>query len=104
MSVAPDAPSPRTTADPNSVLVVDDEPTVRMVARLMLERTGYAVAEAGAAAAALAQVRTAARPFVLVLMDVTLPDRPGTELVPELRSLAPESRVILTSGKGEDDF
>ena len=84
-------------------LIVDDEPTVRTVARLMLERAGYAVEDAGDAAAALALVRTAARPFTVVLLDVTLPDRPGTELVPELRGLAPESRLVLTSGKPEED-
>jgi DNA-binding response OmpR family regulator len=33
-----------------------------------------------------------------------LPDRAGTELIPELRSLAPSSRIVLTSGRGEEDF
>ena len=45
-----------------------------------------------------------ASPFAVVLLDVTLPDRAGTELVPELRTLVPASRVVLTSGKGEEDF
>jgi two-component system cell cycle response regulator CtrA len=97
----PDSPPPPT--EPNRVLVVDDEPTVRMVARLMLERAGFVIEEAGDAAAALARLRTTASPFAVVLLDVTLPDRVGTELVPELRNLAP-SRVILSSGKGEEDF
>ena len=96
----PVTPSPK--AEPTRVLVVDDEPTVRTVARLMLERAGYAVEEAGDAAATVARLR--ASPFAVVLLDVTLPDRAGTELVPELRNLAPASRVVLTSGKGEEDF
>jgi two-component system cell cycle response regulator CtrA len=81
---------------------VDDEPSVRMVARLMLERSGYAVEEAVDAAAALARVQ-AGRGFAVVLLDVTLPDRAGPDLVPELRSLAPGARLVLASGRAEED-
>ena len=102
MPAPPVTPPPK--VEPTRVLVVDDEPTVRTVARLMLERAGYAVEEAGDASAAVARVSAAASPFALVLLDVTLPDRAGTELIPELRNLAPASRIVLTSGKGEEDF
>jgi two-component system cell cycle response regulator CtrA len=85
------------------VLVVDDEPTIRTVTRLMLERAGYAVEEAGDGAAAVARVRAAEAPFAAILLDVTLPDRPGTDVLPDLRSAAPRSPVVLTSGKPEED-
>jgi CheY-like chemotaxis protein len=101
---APPSTPPPTGVEPTRVLVVDDEPTVRTVARLMLERAGYAVEEAGDAAAAVARVSAVASPFAVVLLDVTLPDRAGTELIPELRTLAPASRIVLTSGRGEEDF
>ena len=97
-------PPPSTGAEPLCVLVVDDEPTVRTVARLMLERSGYAVEEAGDAAAGESRLRAAVRPFAVVLLDVTLPDRAGTELLSDLRTLAPTSRVVLTSGKDEEDY
>ena len=84
------------------VLIVDDEPTIRMVARLMLERTGYAVGEAGDAAGALALVRATDRPFAALLLDVTLPDRSGIDVIPDLRASASWSRIILTSGKPEE--
>jgi DNA-binding response OmpR family regulator len=84
------------------VLIVDDEPTIRMVARLMLERAGYAVEEASDAAESLALVR-AAEPFALILLDVTLPDRSGIEIIPDLRAAASWARIILTSGKAEED-
>ncbi|MBN9118537.1 MAG: response regulator [Planctomycetes bacterium] len=100
----PVTPQPSTGAQQPRVLVVDDEPTVRMVARLMLERTGYVVEEAGDAAAAVARVRAAVRSFAVVLLDVTLPDRAGTELLPDLRNHAPGARVVLTSGKPEEEF
>ena len=108
MPPSPNAPTltppPFPGVEPLRVLVVDDEPTVRTVARLMLERGGYAVEEAGSATAAVARVRAAVQPFAVVVLDAMLPDRAGTELVSELRTVAPMSRVVLTSGKGEADF
>jgi CheY-like chemotaxis protein len=86
------------------VLVVDDEPVVRAVARLMLERAGLAVEEAGAAEEGLERVRSAPAPFAAVLLDYTLPDRAGTEVLPELRRLAPGVRVVLTSGRPEEEL
>ena len=84
------------------VLVVDDEPSVRLIARLMLERAGYAVEEAEDAAVAVARAQSG-RGFAMVLLDVSLPDRAGTDLIPELRSLVPDARVVLTSGRAEED-
>ena len=101
---APSAPpsSTRAFAQPR-VLVVDDEPTVRMIARIMLERDGYVVEEAADAATAIAQVQAAESLFDVVLIDLTLPDRRGTALVPELRVLTAQSRIVLTSGRPEED-
>lgn len=109
MTATPNAPTmtppPFTGGAPLRVLVVDDEPTVRMVARLMLERSGVAVEEASDAATAVSRLRAAvARPFAVVLLDVTLPDRVGTELVPDLRTIAPTARVVLTSGRSEEEL
>jgi CheY-like chemotaxis protein len=85
------------------VLVVDDEPTVRTVARLMLEGAGFSVTEVGDAASAVARLRADERPFAVILLDVTLPDRHGPDAIPDLRAVAPQSRVVLTSGKMEED-
>jgi CheY-like chemotaxis protein len=85
------------------VLVVDDEPAIRMIARFILENAGYAVTETGTAAEGLLVVRTTGWSFAVILLDFTLPDRNGTELLPELRALAPGARVILTSGRSEED-
>jgi two-component system cell cycle response regulator CtrA len=86
------------------VLVVDDEPVVRAVARLMLERAGFAVEEAGGAGEALERVRSAPAPFAAVLLDHTLHDRSGADVLPELRRLAPGLRVVLTSGRAEEEL
>ena len=83
------------------VLVVDDEPSVRLVTRLMLERAGHAAEEAGDAADAVARL-TAGPPPAVVVLDVTLPDCAGTDLIPELRRLVPGVRIVLTSGLLEE--
>jgi CheY-like chemotaxis protein len=83
-------------------LVVDDESIVRSVVRLMLELGGFAVEEAGNAAEALERLKSG--PFAIVLLDYTLPDRSGADLLPELRTAAPGARVILTSGRPEADL
>jgi DNA-binding response OmpR family regulator len=101
VNAPPVAPSPQLRTGPTRVLVIDDEPSVRMVARLMLERAGFVVEEAADAGAGLVRARASA--FALVLLDVTLPDREGTEIVPELRVVAPTARLVLTSGKAEED-
>ena len=69
----------------------------------MLEGAGYAVTEVGDATTAVARAQTAEHPFAVILLDVTLPDRYGTDVIPDLRMLAPLSRVVLTSGKLEED-
>jgi two-component system KDP operon response regulator KdpE len=85
------------------VLVVDDDRAIRLVARFILEGAGYAVTEAGTAAEALESLHTARWVFAVVLLDYTLPDRNGTELLPELRAVAPRARVVLTSGRPAED-
>lgn len=106
-------PTPAPTASENTplpealirprALVIDDEPTVRAVATLMLERGGFVVDEAADGPAALAALRGATRPFDAVLLDVTLPGQSGIELVPVIRVLAPLARIVLASGRAEED-
>jgi DNA-binding NarL/FixJ family response regulator len=83
-----------------SVLVVDDDPAFRRVARHMLAASGLALAgEAGTAEAAISAA-TALRPDA-VLLDVGLPDGDGVALARELASLPWRPRVVLTSTNSE---
>jgi CheY-like chemotaxis protein len=78
------------------VLIVDDDPGFRGLARRLLVDAGLTVdAEAGDALEALAAAH-AARPDG-VLVDVGLPGRDGLDLALELRALAWAPRVLLTS-------
>ncbi len=83
-----------------TILVVDDEPKLRELIRLYLERDGYSVVEADSGHAALAIV---ARDVLdLVILDLGLPDVPGEDV---LRVLAREEVpvVILTARATEPD-
>jgi two-component system cell cycle response regulator CtrA len=100
---APNTPAPLSPTPGRSVLVVDDEPVIRKVAQLALTGAGFAVAEAGDAASALAAVRSAANPFDLVMLDLTLPDGDGAAVIPDIRRLAPTTRVLVVSGLGHTD-
>lgn len=96
-------PLPSSLLNRPRVLVVDDEPSIRMIAKLLLERAGYAVEEVGDAADALRRAATGERAFAVLLVDVSLPDRNGVELIPELRALLPRVGIVLMSGRAEDE-
>jgi CheY-like chemotaxis protein len=66
------------------VLVVDDEPDVRLVARLVLTSAGYDVIEAESGEAALAHLEGDHRPDA-VLLDVRMPGIDGWETLRRLR-------------------
>ena len=81
------------------VLLVDDEDDVRAVARRMLERLGCDVTEVGGGREALARLTDEGswRPDA-VLLDATMPGMDGMETMRRIHALAPDLKVILTSG------
>lgn len=79
-----------------TVVIVDDQPAFRTVAREMLEAAGFdVVGEAGGVADALALI-AGQRPDV-VLLDVRLPDGSGLDLARRLSAMTPPPAVVLTS-------
>jgi PAS domain S-box-containing protein len=82
------------------ILVVDDDETVRAVARQALELKGFEVLEAHDGMVAVQQVK--AHPAIgLVLLDMTMPHMGGEETFREMRLIQPDLRVILSSGYNE---
>lgn len=77
------------------ILVADDHPVVRDGVRRMMEDAAdmQVCAEVGTAADLLAQIAT--RDFDAILLDVTLPDGNGRELIPILQARAPGVPVIM---------
>src|ERR1700686_3050128 len=83
------------------ILVVDDEPDIRFMMRLILEGAGYSVTEARHGAAGLKSVK-AGHPD-LVTTDVMMPTMDGLELIERLRS-DPETAaipILVVSGNSE---
>ena len=88
---------------PPVILVVDDDPGVRGLLRMLLERAGYAAETAELGADAL--TRLAAGGISLVLLDLMLPDRDGLELCREIRAADGSHYVpviIITARGGAD--
>ncbi|RXK55119.1 PAS domain-containing hybrid sensor histidine kinase/response regulator [Oleiharenicola lentus] len=86
-----------------TVLVVDDEETVRTVAARMLERLGFSVVMANDGREGMERFRTDPTRFTLVLLDLTMPHLDGEETFRQMRMLNPTVRVILTSGFNQQE-
>jgi PAS domain S-box-containing protein len=84
-----------------TVLLVDDEPIVRMMLVEMMQELGFVVMEAGSAAEAIVVLRSRKRVDILV-SDVGLPGgMNGRQLADEARELRPELPVLLITGYAE---
>jgi CheY-like chemotaxis protein len=84
------------------VLVVDDDPNLRQLVTLRLEKVGHRVLAADSADEALAVVHDRGAPDVVVL-DVTMPGMTGLELLPAMRTLdgCADLPAIFLSGRVE---
>ena len=88
---------------PTTVLIVDDHPSFRATARMLLEAEGYSVVgEAETGAEALARSRALAPD--LVVLDVNLPDLDGFDVAARLTSEDGAPAVVLVSSRESRDF
>jgi PAS domain S-box-containing protein len=85
-----------------TILVVDDESSIREAAASLLERHGYKVLLADDGIAALAIFARQASEIDLVLTDMVMPLMDGLTLVRTLRKMNPETRIILSTGREEE--
>lgn len=90
----------RKTVD-ETVLVVDDEPTVRMLVAETLKDQGLATVEAENADAALLILQSAAR-IDLMVTDITLPGVNGRQLAETAKHLRPGLKVLFMTGYAHD--
>jgi len=84
-------------ADPSLLLVDDDEPFLRRLAKAM-EKRGFSVETAGSVAAGRAIA--SARPPAYAVVDLRLEDGNGLDVVEVLRNKRPEARVVVLTGYG----
>ncbi|VTT98023.1 response regulator receiver protein : Response regulator receiver protein OS=Frankia sp. (strain CcI3) GN=Francci3_3461 PE=4 SV=1: Response_reg [Gemmataceae bacterium] len=85
-------------ASPATVLVVDDEAAVRDFIRLALVHSGFSVRVAVDARDALRTFLDHPGEFALVVTDIRMPGRSGTELADDIRAAAPGVPVVFMSG------
>ncbi len=85
------------------LMVVDDEPMVRVLAQRVLEKFGFQVMTAEDGRQAIEVFRPHAREFAGVLLDVTMPHLDGAATFRELRKIRPGLKVILSSGYDEHE-
>ena len=84
-----------------TVLVVEDDPALRLLCRVNLELEHYHVLEA--ATIDLADELLTQEPINLVLLDLHVGSRDGRELVPVIRSKQPDAAICLLSGTSVSD-
>ena len=86
-----------------TILVADDEETIRAVGRETLEHAGFKVITATDGRDALNKFKKHVDEIVLVLLDMTMPHLSGEEVFREMRRVRPSVKVVLSSGYNEQD-
>ena len=99
---APTASAPARGAE--TVLLVEDEDSLREVANRMLTRHGYRVITARNGREALEAAMQHPGQIHLVLTDVVMPEMSGGALVERLTAVRPEARVVYMSGYTDNDI
>ncbi|MCP3983315.1 MAG: PAS domain S-box protein, partial [bacterium] len=86
-----------------TILVVDDEDSVRRLAARILERLGFQVIQASSGVEAVEFFVERSDQIVAVILDLTMPGMGGEECFVELRRIRNDVRVLLVSGYSESD-
>ncbi|MBI5837672.1 MAG: response regulator [Candidatus Eisenbacteria bacterium] len=96
---------PATPGEPahRTILVVDDEESIRLSGQMALEALGYRVFLAANGREAVETFRAQAGAIDGVLLDLTMPEMDGRETFHELRRLRPDVRVVLATGYAAQD-
>ena len=83
-----------------SVLVVDDDPTVRDILKEMIRKEGYSVTTADNGENALSEIGR--QRFDLVFLDLVLPDITGTEVLKTIKEKVRDTVVVIVTGFADD--
>jgi PAS domain S-box-containing protein len=86
-----------------TVLIVDDEETVRTVSARIIESLGFSVVLAADGREAMEKYRSEPARYALVLLDLTMPHMDGEETFRQMRHLNPAVKVVLMSGFNQQE-
>ena len=85
-----------------TILLVEDETSVRSLIKIVLQKNGYHVLDAGDGEEAVQVFENASGKIDILVTDIVMPHRNGPELAALLRQRLPSLRVLFTSGYTED--
>jgi two-component system cell cycle sensor histidine kinase/response regulator CckA len=97
------APPERSLVGTETVLIVDDEDTVRKTASRALQQFGYRVLTASDGREAVTLLGENSRAVSVVLLDMTMPGMSGAETARYLRTIRPNIPILVTSGYDEHE-
>jgi len=97
-SVGLEPPSAGSTGGHETILMVEDEATVRDLLRKALQDRGYTILECSDGVEAMETAATYSEPIHLLLTDVVLPGANGKDVAERLVSIYPELKVLFISG------
>ena len=80
------------------ILIIDDEPQIRSMLTLMLERDGYEVVEAPDGVEGIKAYRQ--QPADLIITDLIMPNKDGIGMIIDLKKEFPDVKIIAMSGGG----
>lgn len=86
-----------------TILLIDDEQIIREVACSMIEECGYSVLVAENGLLGLESYRQHREAIDAVILDMVMPEKSGLDTYVELKAIAPECKVLLTSGFKDDE-
>jgi two-component system cell cycle sensor histidine kinase/response regulator CckA len=92
------------TSKRNTILVVEDEASIRLLVGQVIERTGFRVLSAKDGQLGIEAFAGNAEEIVAVLLDLTMPKKGGLETLREIKSLRPQVPVLLMSGFDEEEL
>ena len=90
------------SAGKGTVLVVEDEETLRLAVSRFLRKQGFSVLEAGDGPASVDRFRSNGEEIDVVLLDLTLPGMHGRDVLEELRRIRPYVKVIVTTAYSQE--
>lgn len=86
------------------LLVAEDDGDMRMLLKKTLTWEGFHVETAPDGVVALETIRGTAEPFDILVSDVHMPGKGAEELIPEVKLLVPDLKIIVISGYAELDL
>ncbi len=88
----------QTSSDKHTILIVDDEESVRLLLRKILERAGYSILEAEDGRQGVEIYKQNVELIDVLLLDLTMPAMSGYDMLAEIQIVDPDVKAIVVTG------